>query len=523
MRIRMLCGLALCIGLLLACAAPAATPTLEAPTKRLPSPSPLTPSPLTPSPSPTPFVLYTRIPEIREPAVAGSWYPGDPNELAAVVDRFLAQVQPVDGLPLGLIVPHAGYVYSGAVAAAGFKQLEGGQYDVAVIIAADHQPPLSNPISVWPEGGFETPLGVVQVDSELAIALIQADSRITANYAAHQGEHVIEIELPFLQRVCPDCRIVPILMGADDDDTVHALAGALLSVLPGRRAVVIASSDLSHYPKREDALRVDGATLAAIETGEPARVRAAIADSMAAGISNLVTCACGEGPILVVMEVAQGLGADTITLLRYANSADVPQGDQTQVVGYGAVMFWRYEPPVLSKTQRKELLELARATIAEHLKTGQIPDYQTEDAVLRRRAGVFVTLKEDGELRGCIGYMRADRPLYRAVQEMAVAAATSDPRFPPMTADELAKVDIEISVLSPLRRLTDIQQIQVGTHGLVIVQGGRQGVLLPQVPVEQGWNREQFLENLCLKAGLPGNCWRDQPTLYAFTALVFGE
>ncbi len=440
-----------------------------------------------------------------------------------MIDGMLEAVEPVDGAPLALIVPHAGYVYSGPVAAAGFRQLEQGEYDIAVIIAADHQSPLSNPISVWAEGGFETPLGVVPVDVELAAALLEADPRITFDPAAHGYEHPIEIELPFLQRVCPGCALAPVLMGADDEETVQALSDALLAVLPGRRAVVIASSDLSHYPSREDALRVDSATLAAIETGDPAAVRATIAETMAAGVPNLATCACGEGPILVAMRVAAGLGADTITVLRYANSADSPYGDEKQVVGYGAVMFWHYEPPELTARREEELLTLARSTLAAYLENGSIPPYETQDPVLARRSGVFVTLKEGGALRGCIGHTWADLPLYRAVQEMAVAAATQDPRFPPMTAEELDRVTIEISVLSPFHRVTDISQIEVGVHGLVILKEGRQGLLLPQVPVEEGWDREAFLEGLCQKAGLPEDCWQDGATLYAFTAVVFGE
>ncbi|MCK4473468.1 MAG: AmmeMemoRadiSam system protein B, partial [Anaerolineae bacterium] len=379
----------------------------------------------------------------------------------------------------------AGYVFSGPVAAYGFKQLEDRQYDVVVIIASDHQSPLSDPISVWAEGGFETPLGVVPVDVELAQALVAADPRITFDPAAHEGEHPIEIELPFLQRVCPACSIVPVLMGTDDEKTVRALADALLTALPGRRAVVIASSDLSHYPTYDDALVVDGATLAAIETGDPARVQETIDGLMTADFPNLVTCACGEAAILVTMRVVQGLGADTVTVLRYANSGDV-SGDHSKVVGYGAVMLWRHEPPDLTEARREELLALARTTIEEYMETGHVPNYETDDPVLARRSGVFITLKEHGELRGCIGHTQADQPLYQVVQQMAVAAATEDPRFSPLTQGELADVTIEISVLSPFRRVTDVEQVQVGTHGLMIFQDGHQGLLLPQVPVEQG-------------------------------------
>jgi AmmeMemoRadiSam system protein B/AmmeMemoRadiSam system protein A len=490
--------------------APIATPGTEA-IETLPLPSTSLPSPTTPPG------------QIRPSAIAGTWYPGDLDELMAMVDGMLAATTRIDGEPIGLIVPHAGYVYSGPVAATGFRQLEGAPYDVAVIIASDHQPPLSSPISVWAEGGFETPLGVVPVDVELAQALVEADLRITADYAAHEGEHPIEIELPFLQRVCPGCSIVPVLMGDASEETVQALAEALLAVLPGRRAVVVASSDLSHYPSYDDALIVDGMTLGAVETFDPAQVRAAIAASMAEGVSNLATCACGEGPILVTMRVSQGLGADTVTILQYANSGDSPYGDQEQVVGYGAVMFWRYEPPELTEAQREELLSLVRTTLEGYLENGSIPPYETNDLALVRRSAVFVTLKQGSELRGCIGHTRADLPLYQVVQQMAVAAATEDPRFPPLTPDELAEVTVEISILSPFRRVTDVEQIGVGVHGLMIFKDGHQGLLLPQVPVEQGWDRDEFLANLCLKAGLLEGCWREGATLYAFTAVVFGE
>ncbi len=513
-NLRTLFALPLIAALLSACGAPTAAPTgTPAPetAKTVPPPSAVPASPTVPPD------------RVRRAVIAGSWYPDDPDELARMMDEMLAAVEPVDGEPIGLIVPHAGYVYSGPVAACGFRQLEGAQYDVAVVIASDHQAPLSAPISVWAEGGFETPLGIVPVDVELAQALVEADSRIAFDPAAHEGEHPIEIELPFLQRVCPGCSIVPVLMGSEDEDAVAALVSALLESLPGKRAVVIASSDLSHYPSYDDALITDGSTLSAIETGDPARVRRTIDSLMGAGFSNLVTCACGEGPILVTMRVAQGLGADTVTVLRYANSGDSAYGDQEQVVGYGAVMFWRYEPPELTAAQREELLALARTTIADYLETDSIPDYTTDDPALTRRSGAFVTLRERGELRGCIGHTQADLPLYQTVQQTAVSAATGDPRFPSLTQEELADVTVEISILSPFRRVTDVAQVEVGTHGLMIFKGQHRGLLLPQVPVEQGWDRDEYLENLCLKAGLSEGCWQEGATLYSFTAVVFGE
>jgi AmmeMemoRadiSam system protein B len=413
-RIYLFHRIALLLALILAaCTGRVASPVPPTPTTPPGATATLPPPPL---PSQEKATGGEVIGRVRPSVLAGTWYPADPDELGRMVDELLAAVEPVDGAPLALLVPHAGYAYSGPVAAAGFRQLQEGQYDVAVIIAADHQMPLSDPIAVWAEGGFQTPLGVVPVDVELARGLVAADSRIKADQAAHENEHPIEIELPFLQRVCPGCRIVPVLMGKDDDATVTstplstrlALADVLTKVLAGRRAVVIASSDLSHYPAYQDALAVDGATLGAIETGEPAAVRAAIAASMARNVSNtstplstststplstgLATCACGEGPLLVAMHVAHGLGADTITVLQYANSGDLPYGDKDQVVGYGAVMFWRYRPPELTAGRQQTLLELARSAIAGQIRTGNVPDYQTEEPVLTRRSGAFVTL-----------------------------------------------------------------------------------------------------------------------------------
>jgi AmmeMemoRadiSam system protein A len=186
-------------------------------------------------------------------------------------------------------------------------------------------------------------------------------------------------------------------------------------------------------------------------------------------------------------------------------------------------MLWRYDPPELSTEQQQELLSLARNAIADRINGSAAAAEPPVDPVLERKSGAFVTLKLDGELRGCIGHMKADQPLNEIVREMALAAAFSDPRFPPLTLEELDKSRLEISVLSPLHHITDIGKIRVGTDGLMLYQGGAQGVLLPQVPVEEGWDRDQYLQNLCGKAGLMPGCWKANAVLYTFTAEVFGE
>jgi AmmeMemoRadiSam system protein B/AmmeMemoRadiSam system protein A len=442
-----------------------------------------------------------------------------------MVDQYLAPAWRVDGEPIALIVPHAGWVYSGQVAAVAYKQIEGLQYDAVVIIGPNHTDPSFDAISVYAEGAFETPLGPVPVDETLAAQLLAAHERIVFERGVHRQEHSIEVQLPFLQRVCPGCAFVPVLIGQPTPENLDILTQALSEALQDKRALVIASSDLSHYPAYDDAVRVDTATLATIETLDSARVSAVLAEQMAQGVPNLGTCACGEGPILVTMRVAQALGADHVRILYYANSGDV-SGDLSRVVGYGAVTFWRWQPPDLSEAQQSELLSLARRSLQDHLISGQETTLDPpDDAVLSRHVGAFVTLLLDGELRGCIGHMQGDAPLYQTVAQAAVDAAVNDPRFPPLPPAQLDDVEIEISVLSPFKRVRDVHdesEIEVGRHGLYLLYGQQRGVLLPQVPVQQNWERAEFLEQICAKSGLPLDCW-EQATLYTFTAQVFGE
>jgi AmmeMemoRadiSam system protein A len=262
---------------------------------------------------------------------------------------------------------------------------------------------------------------------------------------------------------------------------------------------------------------------------------------MSKGIPNLATTMCSKGSVLTAMLAAPQLGANQVTVLKYANSGDVPVGDRGQVVGYGAVMFWRGEdnptsfviptPPgpvaealPLTAEAKEDLLALARQTIAHFLETGAFPHFTVTQPGLLRERGAFVTLKKHGELRGCIGHLIGDRPLYLVVQNVAVSAAVGDPRFPPVTEEELSDLEIEISVLSPLEQVESVDQIQVGLHGVIIHRGQKQAVYLPQVAPEQGWGREEMLANLCLKAGLSKDAWRKEGTrFYVFTAEVFGE
>jgi len=481
--------------------------------------------------------------EVRKPAVAGSFYPDDPQKLAAQVDTLLTEAERMEGnpVPIALIVPHAGYVFSAHVAAQAFKQIEGVDYEAIVVIGNNHRDPTFTRVSVWAEGAFETPLGYARVDEELAAALIAAHERIVFDRGVHRQEHSVEVQLPFLQRIYGErLRFVPVIIGSPDPENCRALAEALGKALSGKRALIVASSDLSHYPAYDDAVRSDRAILEAIITMDPERFTAAREEMMSQNIPNLATCACGEGPIITAMMAAKVLGADRAAVLRYANSGDTPFAERDRVVGYGAVMFWRGEGaqgtawleephellPVapLSAGEREALLKLARATLERFLTLGDAPIVRPAEPGLWQKRAAFVTLEEDGELRGCIGELVGRRPLYLSVQWAALSAALADPRFPPLTAEELSQVEIEVSALTPLEEVQDINDIEVGTHGLLIAKGGKQGVLLPQVAVEEGWDREAFLRAVCRKAGLPEDAWQDEDArLYSFTAEVFRE
>lgn len=180
-------------------------------------------------------------------------------------------------------------------------------------------------------------------------------------------------------------------------------------------------------------------------------------------------------------------------------------------------------PELLTKKEQKELLKIARKTIVSYITAGVAPDIESASSGLNLEAGCFVTIKQKGELRGCIGNFVSDKPLYKLVQEMALSAATRDPRFYPMKTDDLDNFELDISVLSPLEKAASLEEIQVGTHGIYIVKGNYRGVLLPQVATDYGWNRDEFLRHTCIKAGLPENAWQGECDIFIFSAQVFGE
>lgn len=465
--------------------------------------------------------------DIRKPAVAGAFYPGNKEELAKRVDDFLSNAGKTDvkGRILALIVPHAGYDYSGQVAAYSFRELENTSFKKIIIISPSHYVGFDG-ISIYNKGSFETPLGLVKIDEELAGRIIQKNKRFIFYPEAHQKEHAIEVELPFLQRIYKDkdFKIVPIVMGSPASEDIKILSDALYDVADNDTLIII-SVDLSHYYPYDKAVALDTSGINAVKNLDP--------DQLIRQINNKDTEIDAPVAVLAMIVFANRSGAKA-ELLKYANSGDVT-GDKSRVVGYSSFLIYipdkseekgemSMENEYLNKEEKEKLLEIAKLSIIEAV-TGKrqfLPNV-TEDR-LKENSGAFVTIKENSRLRGCIGYIQAVKPLYETIKDAAKSAAVNDYRFNPVGQDELEKLELEISVLTPLKKIKDISEIEVGRHGLYMKQGFNSGLLLPQVAVEYNWDKETFLKETCGKAGLPQDAWKDKSTdIYIFSAEIFGE
>jgi MEMO1 family protein len=467
--------------------------------------------------------------KVRPMAVAGSFYPADPAELGRMIDGFLAKATPpaLDGV-VALVAPHAGYEFAGPVAAYSYALLKGRKFDRVVVIAPSHYEAFGFS-SVYDGAAYTTPLGQVPVDRAFAAKLAGMSRQIRLSPAGHTPspdklEHSIETQLPYLQKVIGPFQLVPIVMGDQSYEACRALGVALAKLAQGTNTLIVASSDLSHYHPYADAVRIDHKTLQAIEEWDYL--------SMSRNFEQRVWEACGGGPIIATMIAAERLGAKQAKVMKYLNSGDTA-GDKSRVVGYGAVAFVKAPPHAaareevfsLSRKEQDELLRIARASVETSVRRGKPFESQAAGmSALAQERGAFVTLNEHGQLRGCIGYVAPMKPLDETVREVAMLAALRDTRFHPVAPAELGSLEYEVSVLSPLRRVMDVKEIRVGTHGLLIRMGDAEGLLLPQVPLEQKWDRAEFLEEVCLKAGLPPHAWQDpNADLFRFTALVFGE
>jgi len=474
--------------------------------------------------------------DIKQPNVAGQFYPDNPGQLSGMIEGFLdtATPQSVEGEIFALISPHAGYAYSGQVAAYGYKLIKNKPYKTVIVLGASHQYGFVG-ASVYPEGVFRTPLGDLEVDKEFAQKLLNKEQDITFEPAAFAKEHSIEVQLPFLQKTLSGFKIVPIVMGDCPLSTCQRLASLLKEAIGERKDIlVIASTDMYHGYDYEELNKIDRMTLDAINNMD--------AEGLYYGLREGKFQMCGGFPVVTAIILSKGLGHNKAVILKHTDSAEVT-GRKTKgiwTVGYASCVIDQEESAsslpdgrqaagggrdMLNADQRKRLLEIARNSIETYLKTNKKLELSETDPLLMKKMGAFVTLNERGELRGCIGNLIGAQPLYLTVRDMAVEAAVGDPRFPSVDLSELKDIDIEISVLSPMERVDSADKIQLGVHGVLIKRGFNSGVFLPQVATETGWSKEEFLSTLCAhKAGLPASAWKDKSTeLYVFTAEVFSE
>jgi AmmeMemoRadiSam system protein B/AmmeMemoRadiSam system protein A len=459
--------------------------------------------------------------ECRNSIHAGTWYPGKEKDLREEIAGYLKNARStVAGEIYGLVSPHAAYMYSGPVAAFSYKQVENKSYDLVVVIGPSHQYGFHG-ASVDTMQGRKTPLGTIEYDLETARKLLKAGKLITYEPMAHEQEHSVEIQMPFLQVVLKKFKTVEIVMGTQDHETCESLASAIVKAAKGKKTLLVASSDLSHYHDQTTAEKLDGLVLDAVKKYDP--------ELLGRRLSQDSCEACGGGPIITVMMAAREMGATTAGILNYGTSGNT-SGDYSQVVGYLSAALYtgnsgKHEVGVdlgFSEDEKAKLKEIAGKSIKAAVQGEENPGFEGISEKLKEPYGVFVTINKHGSLRGCIGHIIADQPLYQVCAEMARAAALSDPRFDPVARDELKDLEIEISVLTPFEPVKDLKKIVIGRDGLIIKRGYYSGLLLPQVATDYGWTVEEFLEHTCNKAGLPSDAYKQKGTeVFKFSAEVF--
>lgn len=474
---------------------------------------------------------------ILSPSAAGRFYSADADELRREVKSYIdsARIDESDAPVAVILTPHAGYPFSGPVAGCSFRHIQNQAIDTVVFIGLAHRG--VETASLFDGGGFETPLGVIETDRELAGEILNTGGPVQPDSAPFRGEHSIEVNLPFVQTVLPQAKAVGILISRVDPglcQSVGEQVARAVKAARGKRVLIAVSSDMSHYPPYNDAMDADTRMLASIETLDSERILLDLERLAEQGGSDHHCVMCGGAAMLAGVAAARALGAERAETLHYQNSGDSSYGDRDRVVGYGSLAIYlpdtdEQDDSELDDEARKELLHIARESIKARF-ARQPYEPQCGRPALQARRGMFVTLKNRGELRGCLGrFDPGEAPLYQLAAIMAGESANADRRFSPLGADELDTTDVEISVLSPRRKVESIDEIQIGRDGLYITghsTDGRlqSGTLLPQVASDRNWTREEFLESTCVKAGLDKDAWRDDDTLIeAYKADVFGD
>ncbi|MCF7870352.1 MAG: AmmeMemoRadiSam system protein B [Candidatus Omnitrophica bacterium] len=463
--------------------------------------------------------------DFKHADLAGSWYPNNPEQISFLIEDYLhqADINIPAGEVIGIIVPHAGIRYSGRIAAFGFKALANKKINKVVVVGFSHRRNYDK-IAILEKSGYKTPLGVLTIDKTISDKFVNFHPKIDYDSSPFYKENSVEMIIPFIQVALGNPEITLIAIGNQSWENSQILGKALYEILKKEdNFVIIASTDLCHYlsPKQVDT--VDEETSRLIQEFDPKRLY-----NQCRGKNRM----CGTAAVAAAMIASKKLGAEESVILARSNSAAIIK-ESKKAVGYLSAAFLKNGKrkelngmdELLTKDQKNKLIQIVRTTLDQYIKEGKKYQPEVKDNKLKEEMGVFVTLHKNNSLRGCIGNIIAKDPLYLGTRDMAIAASTQDPRFPPVTESELDDIDIEISVLSPLEKIDNPDKIILGKHGVLVKKGFRSGVFLPQVADETGWSKEEFMNNLCVhKAGLESTCWKTGDCdIFIFSAEVFEE
>jgi len=474
----------------------------------------------------------------RQPVAAGRFYSADKETLKKDLTKLFAEcTDPGEEMNArAIIVPHAGYVFSGKIAASAFSSTpKNATYENIFLIGSSHVMAFEG-ASVYNTGDFVTPIGKITVNREIGNRLKKENAVFDFPVSAHLQDHCLEVQIPFIQyyyKVTP--KIVPIIIGTTSTATIKKIAEALKPWFT-RDNLFLISSDFSHYPSYENGNKADKATAEALVSGDPSVFLDAIKKNSAAHIDGLATSMCGWTSGLALLDLA--LSNDNLEFKRiaYCNSGDSPYGSKDEVVGYHAIALVEknhaganLQKPedefIFTKEEKDILFDIARNSIESMLYDSKriTPDVNRMPESLKRPLGAFVTLKINGVLRGCIGRFVTTDPLYDVVTASAISSAFEDPRFPALTKSDYEKVDVEITVLGPMKKINSISEIKLGKHGIYIKKDIRAGTMLPQVAIEYGWTVEEFLGYTSRdKAGIGWDGWKTAE-IFIYEGLVLEE
>jgi len=475
------------------------------------------------------------IPDERRPAVAGRFYPAAPDILVEDIEdyyhasqKLTSDIPAIDGNLLALVSPHAGYVFSGTVAASAFSLLRNSKIIKRVILIGSSHYERFSGASIYYRGCYSTPLGKVEIDSDFASSLLDNNPAFSFIGAAHKNEHSLEVQLPFLQYFLKtDFKIVPILIDSENTESAKAIADALKPSLGGENLFVI-STDLSHYPEYHDAIKTDKKTIDSVCSNNPAVFLRQLKENHC---ESLHTSMCGWMSMLTLLYMTEGDREIYYQPVLYQNSGEVPvYGDKSRVVGYQSLAVYRRTQAtrdhiLFTEDEKRQIISIARKSIIYKLSSNEKqssgPEILGEN--LQKKMGAFVSIYCKGELRGCIGRIETNCSLQETIAQVSVMAATSDNRFLPLKPEEINEMSLEISVLTPLKPISNIDEIIPGKHGILIRKGYHSGTFLPQVATKTKWDTLKMVEECSeRKAGIGKDGWKDAD-IYIYEAVIISE